>query len=556
MTTVVPDHVLQPPAAVRVPPAPGVDLLAEPVQPPGGPSWLRRHGGALVLVALLAVITAVHATGATRWPGFGDDEGTYVAQAWAVLNGQGLTHYTYWYDHPPLGWLQLAGLRGLAGPFLQDLPAVAAGRVLMLVPLVASCALLWLWARRLGLRVPAAALAVVLLGLSPLSVAFLRGVYLDTFALPWVLAAFALAATRRGRLWSYAGSGACFAVAVLTKETMLLLLPALLLQLWQTCDRRTRAFCVTAFGSLLTAVGLAYPLYAVLKGELFPGPDHVSLFAAVGFQLSGRASTGSPLDPSSAGAGLVAGWLALDPWLLAFGVLAAPTALLVRRFRPVAAAVILLVVVGLRPGYLPQPYVVALLGMCALLTAGLADVAVGPLRTAIAGRSRGALLRPVLALLVIGALAAAVAPDWGRGLKTATTTDANAAGRQATDFLVGQVDPRARVLVDDTYYVDLVEAGFQPQFGVVWFYKLDLEAGLDPSVAERLPRGWREFDYVVSSPSMRSALAQQPDGLQEVRSALESSEPVEVFGTGEGRVEVRRVVGPDTGSGVLASAAP
>ena len=363
-------------------------------------AWVRQHSGVTVLLPVLALVTAVHATGITRWPGFSDDEGTYVAQAWAVLNGQGLTHYTYWYDHPPLGWLQLAGLRGLAGPLLEDLSAVAAGRVLMLAPLVASCTLLWLWARRIGVRVPAAAMAVALFGLAPLSVAFLRGVYLDTLALPWLLAAFALAATPKGRLWSYAGSGACFAVAVLTKETMLLLLPALLLQLWQTCDRRTRAFCVTAFASVLTAVGLAYPLYAALKGELFPGRDHVSLLAGVWCQLSGRASTGSPLDPTSSSASLVDAWLGLDPWLLAVGVLAAPTALLVRRLRPVTAGLLLLVAIGLRPGYLPQPYVMALLCLCALVAAGLADSVVGALR-ATAGQPRH-LLRPVLVLVLIG----------------------------------------------------------------------------------------------------------------------------------------------------------
>ena len=32
-----------------------------------------------------------------------DDEGTYVSQAWALATHGELSHYTYWYDHPPLG---------------------------------------------------------------------------------------------------------------------------------------------------------------------------------------------------------------------------------------------------------------------------------------------------------------------------------------------------------------------------------------------------------------------------------------------------------------------
>ena len=34
---------------------------------------------------------------------------------------------------------------------------------------------------------------------------------------------------------------------------------------------------------------------------------------------------------------------------------------------------------------------------------------------------------------------------------------------------------------------------------VIWFYKLDL----DPAVAERLPDGWRDVDYIVSTPALR-----------------------------------------------------
>ena len=58
-------------------------------------------------------------------PAATDDEGTYLAQAWAVQHGQGLAHYTYWYDHPPLGWIQLAGLSWVPALFFPDLIAVA-----------------------------------------------------------------------------------------------------------------------------------------------------------------------------------------------------------------------------------------------------------------------------------------------------------------------------------------------------------------------------------------------------------------------------------------------
>ena len=527
---------------VRTPPARSgrFDLLDLPQRP--APATRRRPRllrsvDRIVVVPLLTVVAVVHTAGLTRWPAWTDDEGTYVAQAWAVLTQGTLTHYTYWYDHPPLGWLQLAFWRGLAGPVLDGMPAVAAGRVVMTLYAVATAGLLYAWARRLQLRVPAAAAAVLLLALSPLSLSFLRSIYLDTLALPWLLAAFALAASPRGRLWAYAGSGACLSVAILTKETLLVLLPAVAYQVWQTCDRRTRAFCVTAFASVVASVALVYPLYAALKGELFPGRDHVSLLSAITFQLSERESTGSALDPGSGSAALLATWLGIDPWLLGAGVLLAPTALLVHRLRPAALGLLLLVAVGVRPGYLPQPYVVAMLPLCALLAAGAADAAVGRVRDG--GHWRLLAVATGLAVLTGG-----VAPSWAAGLRTATTADDTVAVRQATGFLLAQVPRDASVLVDDTAYVDLVEGGFAPQVGVVWLYKLDTGTGLDPSVGRRLPGGWRDLDYVVSSPIVRSAVAQQSGTLEQVRLALENSTPVAVFGFGEGRVEVRKVDAP------------
>jgi hypothetical protein len=256
------------------------------------------------------------------------------------------------------------------------------------------------------------------------------------------------------------------------------------------------------------------------------------------FQLVGRQGTGSVLDPTTASAALVGSWLAQDPWLLGAGVLLAPAAVVSRRLRVPAVTLLVLVVAGLRPGYLPQPYVVALLPFAALVVAGSTEHLV------LAARSKWP------AALVAGAVAAAaavgVAPSWAAGLRDAHTVDTTATQRQALAAVVRDVPRSDRVLIDDTYYVDLVEAGFQPRYGAVWFYKMDLEAGLDPSVVRRLPRGWRDLDWVVSSPVLRSALElQDPGDLQQVRLALDNSRVVSTFGEGEQRVELRRVQADD-----------
>ena len=50
------------------------------------------------------------------------------------------------------------------------------------------------------------------------------------------------------------------------------------------------------------------------------------------------------------------GWLRLDPWLLGAGGLLAPVALLVRRVRPAAVALLVSVAVLARPGYRATRY--------------------------------------------------------------------------------------------------------------------------------------------------------------------------------------------------------
>ena len=516
-----------------------------PLLPPRGArlrAWVRTHALSLGLASvLLALIGVVLGAGIEHYPALADDEGTYVAQAWALLTDGSLAHYTYWYDHPPLGWLQLAVAGWLLDPLLGEGSAVAEARNLMLIPALVSAALLFVLARRLGLNRGFAAAAVLLFALSPLAISSLRTVYLDNIATPWILAAFVLAASPRRSLWAYSASGACFAVALLTKETSLLILPGLALMVMQSVDPRTRAFCVTAFGAMLGLVALGYPVYALLKGELLPGVGHVSLLEGVQFQLYGRASTGSALDPGSFSHQLVSGWLDADPWLLGCGVLLAPAALLVRRLRPVAVTLLVLVVVALRPGYLPQPFVIAMLPFCALVAAGLLDAL---WKKPTARRWH----RPAVAVATLS-LAVLVLPAWREGASHAMREDHVAPVLEAQRWVEEKVDHRARVLVDDTLYVDLVEAGFEPKFGVVWFYKLDFSANLDPSVARNLPGGWRAFDYVVSTPVIRSALDQNPGGLEQVRGALENSRSVAAFGEGPRQVQVRRIVGIGTGSG-------
>jgi glycosyltransferase XagB len=494
----------------------------------------------LVQVALLAAVGSVQATNMLHWPASQFDEGTYVGNAWAVQHGA-LAPYTYSYGHPPLGWLLIALWTWASGIFGDGTYSIDTARGSMFVVTIVSCSLLYTLARRLGMGRPFAAGAVVLFALCPVSLFFHRAVLLDNPAIAWALAAFVLALTPRRRLWAFAASGGCFAACVLCKETALVLLPALFLAAAQNSDHRTRRYCLTLFVSFLGLVVAAYPLYATLKGELLPGPGHVSLAGYAFFQLFGRETTGSVFDPHSAADATVTAWLDMDPWLLGAALVASPIALARRSTRAVALAYLIQVAMILRPGYLPRMYVLGLLPFAALIVAGASE-ALWRRSQVMASRALARSMGAAIAALA-GAVVLVVAPRWAHSDYVATTARPDEPNRAAERWLVANVGHDKRLIVDDEFWIYLIEHGFDhhPVPGgffsrtVVSYWPLDY----DPAVKRHFPGGWRDFDYVVSTEPMRGTTDRTP----EAAAAVRHSRLVVQFGRGAQRLEIRAITG-------------
>ncbi|AZM60336.1 MULTISPECIES: ArnT family glycosyltransferase [unclassified Streptomyces] len=510
------------------------------------PSRLRSSRPDLLLCGvLLVVVLVVQGWNIADYPTLSDDEGTYLAQAWAVQEGRGLAHYTYWYDHPPLGWIQLAALTWIPAMISPESMTVGTMRVVMLLISAVSAVLVYLLGRRLALPRWAAGLGMAIFGLSPLSVVLQREIFLDNLAVMWTLLAFTLAASPSRHLWHHFGAGMAAATAVLTKETMLVVLPALFITAWRHSHKDTRKFALTGAVTACALIGFSYPLFALLKGELLPGSGHVSLWDGIAYQMT-RPGSGFILDEGSGSWGVLQSWLYYDR-ILPLGGLAGALLLLAtwrwsvtaRALAGPALTVAVLAALALRPdGYLPAMYIIQALPFLALVLAGgTASVAHAVLRRSRSAAEHRALTRARYVLAGVLALAAClyVVPRWYDGARIAVTTEANAPYQAASRWMATEVaDPAdTRVLVDDAMWLDLVHAGYRPGLGVIWFYKADL----DPEVTESLPRGWRDIDYVVASPTVRRDAKDLPN----VRDAIAHSEPVAVFGEGEDRVEIRRV---------------
>lgn len=462
-------------------------------------AWARGHVSDLTLVAVLLLVAgAVAAINFMNYPMRFEDEGTYISQAYAVQYLGELAHYTYWYDHPPLAWLQIALYTTVTFAFERYDSAIAAGREFMLVLHVISVGLVYAIARRLAMGKVLALVAAGLFAFSPLAIEFSRYILLDNIALPWMLGAFLLALSPRKHLATVVGSAACMAIAVLSKETFLIFLPALLYMLYQNSDTRNRRYVFTVFGVLFSILVAFYALFAIIKGELFPGEGHVSLIGTVLWQLFGREGTGSILQPGTEAYGLVGFWLAIDPWLLSLGVVLTPLMFIRRHFRPVALVMLIGVLMALRPGYLPYPYIISLMPFAGLIVAGvLYTFIVRPMAEKRKG-TRHMFKREsagVGSVLVALAFIYFVVPAWQVGIQKNLQDDTDRSSRQTIAWVVENVPRDKTMVVESGLWTDLQQEGFtQPD--PIWLYKTET----DPEVTDEIG-GWRGIDYIILNDS-------------------------------------------------------
>jgi hypothetical protein len=374
------------PALVSTPPAPLLRRLGRLARR----LWAPRRSGVLWLLPVVVVGALVHARGMDNFPRWVDDPGTYLSQAWSVQYEHTLSPYSYFYDHAPAGWIQIGLWAMFTRGFDRYDSAMAFGNECMLLAKVASIVLLYWLGRRLRFARPAAAGVGLVFALNPLVLAYTRWTFLDNLVTPWILLAFALAFSRNRTLAGGVGAGLAFAVAALTKETTLVLAPALLWALVQNSDLRNRAHVLVMSSALSVLLMATYPVYALVKGELFEGPGHNSLLGTARWQLLDRQASGSILDADSSVRVAVSQWLTYDATLVTAGLLAVPLLLLVPRMRPVAICLVMQVLVIARGGYVPAMQIVNFLPWCCLAVLGVVEVLRGNplLRPALPGRRR------------------------------------------------------------------------------------------------------------------------------------------------------------------------
>lgn len=495
--------------------------------------WLRNHSATLYwlspIVVLAGLLNAINLAGS---PAHGYGEASIAMRAWSVTHLGQLTPYTYTYDQPPFGWLQIAGWTGLTGGFSRYSLAVDAAREAMVVAAIIGVVLLWFLARRLGFGRAASGVATIVFALSPLAVDLHRTVFLDNVAMVWILAALLLATSRRWQLLGFTSSAVALGIAILSSETAALALPLVALVMWRTAYKENRRYTLSIAGAVIVLACAAFVVFAFIRGQLFPSAVHPSLMGGIASQFAGSAggtSLGGAISAS------LTQWRELDPVLFFLTPVAALGGLLIRRVRALAVALLALIVIAVisiganTEESLQGPIVILALPVAALVIASLVDYAIRLVRF----RRFPTRIRFAAGAAAVVVAIAALAPTWTPQLSGQLVANrVQPETSQAERWILANVPKDSRLIVDNSIWVSLVTSGFA-QNNVISFSKLDT----DSAVKAQSPQGWKDSDYVVSTDQMRRS-----SDARAARSAIASSVLVASFGRGTQNIQVRRIV--------------
>jgi 4-amino-4-deoxy-L-arabinose transferase-like glycosyltransferase len=491
-----------------------VFLLAVPV-------WLEII---LVMVALAGSFAA-HAINTFYYPHYEQDEGTYMAYAWAVTHGS-ITNYPYGYGHPPLAWIQIAIWEKLTGGFSTFGNAINSGRALALLFAVGSALLVYLIARKLGASLGACLLGMAIFSLSPISITFQREVLLDNFATFWFLLSLYLVVAGKSRLFYILSAAICFGISVLSKEVIIVFLPVMIYVVWLHTTRFQRTFAIVAFTYVVIAFVFTYMLMAALKGEFFPyrwhlpwdHHPHLSLIDTYIVQSQRGQNQGSIIISWDT-------WITGDPLLMVLSIVAPAFNLITGWWNRKRLLLSLLALsfwaLLMRGGVDFAFYIIPLIPLIALN-------AVFAFKTLTDWFGRFVHFELVGMFLMFVALVALINYDIQHSIEPNNVFAQRPAlvETEALTWIRTQVPRRAMIVINSNLYTDLHEqegdgvgdGTTYPHAEVYW------NVALDPELHDTLLKdNWDRIDYIVADPGMLHDITTYGGGMDLIQTALEHS---------------------------------
>lgn len=506
-------------------------------------SKFRPHQEKIILAFILTATLLAHAVNVFNYPAYQEDEGTYVSQAWSLVTQGKLAPYTYWYDHAPFGWIFMSLWNILTQGFFTFGMSINSGRLFMILISVASTFFLYKIVKNLTGYIPAATIAALIFALSPLSILFQRRVFLDNIMVFWFLISLFFL-TFPFRLRNIIVSSITFALAVLTKETMVIFLPIFTILVYAIAHKNNRSFATISYLFVAFFIVSLYPLLALLKGEFFPtgtllGGDqpHVSILQTIDFQARRVGGFFLSRDSSFMQA-LTGSWLRADSFFVFLGGAVSIANILFFRTRWIvfiSATTLIYILYLIRGGVVLDLYIIPLLPLFAL-NIGLF---ISEIHKVFASKfqinNAGLIISGLLILLITFQLRDSIF------LWTANQTVNQVL---AVQWIKENIPSDSLILIDNYAYVDLNSTNLNNSdklFGPQYYLKMDS----DPEIKYEVIRNdWHNIDYLLVTPAFRQTMNDQ--NLEIVQQAYTNSTPIVTFSYWDGKsdpypVEIRKV---------------
>lgn len=296
--------------------------------------FISFHKTKFIFGIVFLLVAFLHSFNIFHYPYFESDEGTYMAQAFSVRENAELSPYVYWYDHSPFGWFMIAGwVTLLGGDWNTFGDSLNTGRVMMLLLHLMQVSIIFYLVRRVSSSPWLAALAILIYSVSPLASYFQRRILLDNIQTTFVLLSVLMLYLPRVKLRHVLMSGFFYGCAVLSKITAVMFGPAFLFLLLTAKWGVHKGF--RTMGWLLTSIGIVslWLIFALIKTELFPSADRVSLIGALQYQAS-RGTGAYFWEATSSFRDNIFNWMILDSTYVYVGLFGLISAFIIAIFKP------------------------------------------------------------------------------------------------------------------------------------------------------------------------------------------------------------------------------
>lgn len=477
----------------------------------------------------ISIVSLLSHWNAFFFPAYREDEGTYVSQAWALINSGSLAPYTYWYDHSPVGWFFIAFWNLITGGIFEDTNSIIAGRVFIIILNICSALLVYTIAKQLSHNKLYSILASLLFILTPLAIEFQRRVFLDNIMIFWLLWSiyFSIKPTK---LPNVVLSAVTFAIAVLSKISAVVFLPVLITSIFLNSHKNNRPFVTASWLAFNIGIISFYPLYALIKGEFFPyesifGGDqpHVSLIEALAFQ-AGR-SNGLFWEADSAfRQNLEEAWITKDAIFMLLGVLIAPLINLIfyRKYKWTGfiSMMVLIYIAYLMRGQVLDWYVIPLLPLGAINIALLLQNLHVTMKKHLPRFERAYVGAVSISLLAVIGMGVTRNVDAYRYNQTENQ-------RQTVEWIKNNIKGETTLLIDNYAFQDLnSDLKDITDTNIHYYWKAD--EFNDPQIAKEVfENDWKNVDYIMLTPAITTTLNASSEGeFQIVRSVLDNSSRV------------------------------